>query len=194
MRAGATEGTVKEGTERSGKAGRSGAGRPAVLAVLTSLTVLTFVPPLHAQFDAGIAVGSKAPAVTINDLDGKPVDVGALYGAKPVMLEFWATWCAICRALLPELDKVHQTYGDRVEILGVNVTVNDSKSRVRRYLDEHHPPFRVLFDDKGVGARAFDVPATSFIVVVDRSGKVVYTGSGERQDLVAAVRRVVEAH
>jgi thiol-disulfide isomerase/thioredoxin len=164
-----------------------------VLTVLSVLSVLT-VHPLPAQFDAGIPVGSKAPAVTINDLDGKPVDLGAMYGKKPVLLEFWATWCSICRALLPELDKVHKAYGDQVELLGVNVTVNDSKTRIRHYLEEHHPPFRVLFDDKGVGARAFDVPATSFIVIVDRAGRVVYTGSGEDQDLVAAVRRAVEAH
>jgi thiol-disulfide isomerase/thioredoxin len=164
-----------------------------VLTVLSVLSVLT-VHPLPAQFDAGIPVGSKAPAVTINDLVGKPVDLGAMYGKKPVLLEFWATWCSICRALLPELDKVQTAYGDQVELLGVNVTVNDSKPRIRRYLEEHHPPFRVLFDDRGVGARAFDVPATSFIVVVDRAGRVVYTGSGEDQDLVAAVRRALDAH
>ena len=148
--------------------------------------------PLAAQFDAGIPIGSAAPAVTINDLEGKPVDLGAIFGKKPVLLEFWATWCPICKSLLPELDKVRRTFGDQVELFGVNVTVNDSKARIRRYLTEHHPPFRVLFDDKGAGARAYDVPATSFIVVVDRSGKVVYTGSGEKQDLVAAVRRALK--
>lgn len=145
----------------------------------------------RAQFDAGIPVGSKAPAVIINDLEGVPFDLGKVIGTKPVLLEFWATWCSICKALLPELDRVHRTYGNRVELIGVNVTVNDSKNRIRRYLENHHPPFRVLYDDKGVGVRGYDVPATSFIVVVDRSGKVVYTGSGEDQDLVAAVRRAI---
>ena len=70
-------------------------------------------------------------------------------------------------------------------------SVNDSKGRIKRYLEEHHPPYQVLYDDKGVGARGYDVPATSFIVVIDRSGKVVYTGSGAEQDLVAAVRKAV---
>lgn len=144
-----------------------------------------------AQFDAGIPVGSKAPAVTINDLDGKPLDLGTILGKKPVLLEFWATWCPICKSLLPELGRVRRQFGDRVELIGVDVTVNDSKERIRRYLAEHRPPFRVLFDDKGVGARAFDVPGTSFVVVVDAAGKVVYTGSGEDQDLVAAVRRAL---
>jgi predicted transcriptional regulator len=93
--------------------------------------------------------------------------------------------------LLPELARVRSAYGDRVALYGVNVTVNDSKARIQRYLADHDPPFQVLYDDKGVAVRAYDVPATSFIVVVDGSGKVVYTGSGEKQDLVGAVKRAI---
>jgi thiol-disulfide isomerase/thioredoxin len=161
-----------------------------VLTVLTVLSVLG-VRPAHAQFDAGIPLGTRAPAVVINDLEGQPVDLGALIGSKPMVLEFWATWCSLCKALLPQLQAVQNTFGDRVVLLGINVTVNDSKARIRRYLEEHKPPFRVLYDEKGVGARAYDVPATSFIVVVDPSGKVVYTGSGAQQDVVAAVRKAL---
>lgn len=145
--------------------------RPSgVLTVLTVLSVLS-VRPAHAQFDAGIPLGTRAPAVVINDLEGQPVDLGPLIGSKPMVLEFWATWCSLCKALLPQLQAVQNTFGDRVVLLGINVTVNDSKARIRRYLDEHKPPFRVLYDEKGVGARAYDVPATSFIVVVDPSGR-----------------------
>ena len=145
--------------------------------------------PAHAQLEVGIPLGSKAPAVVINDLEGKPVDLGAIIGKKPVLLEFWATWCPLCKQLLPQLEAVRKTYGASVEIVGINVTVNDSKARIRRYLEEHKPPFQVLYDEKGVGARAYDVPTTSYIVVVDRSGRVVYTGSGGDQDLVQAVRK-----
>ena len=165
--------------------------RRKVVAGLALAVALAGVPSVRAQFDAGIPVGSKAPAVTINDLDGKPVDLGTVLGKKAVLLEFWATWCPLCKALLPQLGRVHDAFGDRVELIGVNVTVNDSKDRIRRYLAEHRPPFRVLFDDKGAGARAYDVPGTSFVVVVDPGGRVVYTGSGEDQDLVAAVRRAL---
>lgn len=144
-----------------------------------------------AQFDAGIAVGAQAPVVVINDLAGQPFDLGEVIGKKPVLLEFWATWCALCKELLPQLDLVRKRFGNRVELIGINVTVNDSKARIARYMEQHKPPFRVLFDDKGVGARAYDVPATSFVVVLDRAGRVVYTGSGGGQDLVAAVARAV---
>ena len=188
---------VTRRTGRTGRTGRSGvecrapsAERRVILSTLSAVSALSALSaPLPAQLEAGIAVGASAPAVVINDLEGRPVDLGSVLGKKPVLLEFWATWCPLCKALLPQLEQIHRTYGDRIALFGVNVTVNESKARIRRYLDEHRPPFQVLYDDKGVGVRAYDVPATSFIVIVDSAGKVVYTGSGEKQDLMAAVGR-----
>lgn len=142
-----------------------------------------------AQFDAGIPIGTAAPKIAINDLDGRPFSLGTLIGNKPVLIEFWATWCSVCKALLPQLDRVKRQYGDRVALVGVNITVNDSKERVRKYLEVHRPPFQPLFDNTGAGTRAFDVPGTAFIVVIDQAGKVVYTGTGPDQDLVAAVAK-----
>ena len=159
---------------------------------LTLTLTLTLTTRAWAQLDAGIPIGTKAPIVAINDLDGKSVDLGAYIGKKPVLIEFWATWCDLCKQLLPQLERVNQKYGDRVAMVGVNVTVNESKQRVRLYLQRHKPPFLPLFDDQGIGARAFDVPGTSFIVVVGRNGKVVYTGSGGDQDLMAAVAKAFE--
>jgi thiol-disulfide isomerase/thioredoxin len=148
--------------------------------------------PLAGQ-ESGIPVGSKAPSVSIHDLDGKPVDLGQYLGRKPVLLEFWATWCELCMELLPRVKAAHQEFGDRVEFLGVNVTVNQTPERVRRYLETNHPPFRTLYDDQGTSIRAYQVPATSYVVVVDAGGKVVYTGTGGAQD-IAAILRGVTAH
>ena len=161
------------------------------LCVLLTASALT-PAPLLAQFDSGIPVGTKAPVIKVNDLDGNPVDLGAYLGKKPVLLEFWASWCSNCRGLLPELDRVKVKYGDKLVMIGINVTVNDSRERARRYMEAHKPPFLPLYDNTGVSSRAFDVPITSFIVLVDGQGKVAYTGSGKDQDLVAAVGRVVQ--
>ena len=138
----------------------------------------------------GLKVGARAPAVVINDLDGKPVDLAQYLGRKPFMLEFWATWCSVCEELLPKVKAAHAAYGAKVEFLGVNVTVNQTKERVRRYLERHDPPFRTLYDEQGVAARAYDVPITSYIVIVDAQGRVAYTGSGADQDIDAVLRRV----
>jgi thiol-disulfide isomerase/thioredoxin len=141
--------------------------------------------------EAGIAVGTRAPAVVVKDLDGVPVDLGQYLGKKPVLLEFWATWCERCEALLPKVRAVRAEYGDRVEFFGVNVTVNQTPERVRKYVAEHRPPFRTLYDDEGASTRAYAAPTTSYIVIIDRAGKVAYTGVGEDQDLAAALQGVV---
>jgi thiol-disulfide isomerase/thioredoxin len=142
--------------------------------------------------ESGIPVGSPAPAVSIRDLDGKAVDLGQYIGKKPMLLEFWATWCELCEQLLPRIRNAKATYGSAVEFLGINVTVNQTPARVRRYLKEHEPPFRTLYDEEGASTRAYQVPATSYVVIVDRAGKVAYTGSGGTQDLDTPLRRVTK--
>jgi thiol-disulfide isomerase/thioredoxin len=155
------------------------------------LAAVSGISPLGAQ-ESGIAVGSAAPVVTVPDLDGKPVDLGQYIGKKPVFLEFWATWCELCEELLPRVRAAKAAYGDQVEFLGVNVTVNQSRDRVRRYLEKHRPPFRTLYDEAGTSTRAYEAPATSYVVIVDRSGKIAYTGSGGTQDFDRVLRRITQ--
>jgi thiol-disulfide isomerase/thioredoxin len=140
--------------------------------------------------ESGVGVGDPAPAVRVNDLDGKPVDLGLYIGKKPVFLEFWATWCTNCEELLPRVRAAQAAYGSEVEFIGVNVTVNQTPERVRRFLETHNPPYRTLYDDEGTSTRAYDVPATSYVVIVDRSGKIAYTGSGGSQNFDAVLRQV----
>jgi thiol-disulfide isomerase/thioredoxin len=142
--------------------------------------------------ESGIAVGSAAPVVSVPDLDGNAVDLGRYIGKKPMLLEFWATWCELCQELLPRVRNAKTAYGSAVEFIGINVTVNQTPARVRRYLQEHQPPFRTLYDEEGASIRAYQVPATSYVVIVDRAGRVAYTGSGGSQDLDTPLRRVTK--
>jgi len=168
---------------RSGQMGRRAVWQLLVFAGLLAT-------PASAQ-DAGLPVGTQAATVTLPDLQGTPYDLGQVIGKKPVLVQFWATWCSLCRALLPELTKVRTAYGDRVDLIGINVTVNESKSRANKYLAEHKPPYRALWDEKGAATRAYDAPSTSYVMVLNAAGKVVYTGVGADQDLVAAVKKAV---
>jgi len=153
--------------------------------------LLVSLRPALAQEEAGIRVGARAPVIQINDLDGKPVDLGQWIGHKPVLLEFWATWCPNCEELLPRLKAAYVQWNDRVEFVGVNVTVNQTPEKVRSYVAQHAMPFRILYDDQGASVRAFDAPSTAFVVIVDASGTVVYTGLGGDQTFEAALQRAV---
>jgi thiol-disulfide isomerase/thioredoxin len=134
-------------------------------------------------------VGDAAPVLAVHDLDGKPVDLGQWVGKTPVFLEFWATWCTSCAALEPAVRAAKATYGSTVEFIGINVTVGESRDSVRAWVAREAPPYRVLYDDEGVSQRAFDVAATSYVVIIDRSGRIVYTGIGGSQSFGAALRR-----
>ena len=161
------------------------------LVVALLLASVLGTAPLRAQ-ESGLAVGADAPVVTVRDLDGKAVNLGQYIGKKPVFLEFWATWCELCEELLPRVRAAKAAYGDQVEFLGVNVVVNQSRDRVRRYLEKHQPPFRTLYDEEGTSTRAYEAPATSYVVIVDRSGKIAYTGSGGTQEFDGVLRRITQ--
>lgn len=155
------------------------------------LLLASIAGPVRAQ-DEGIALGTKAPAVVVNDIDGKPVDLADYIGRQPVLLEFWATWCSVCEELLPQVKAAHAKYGESVAFFGVNVTVNQTEERVRRWIASHDPPYRTLYDDKGVSTRAYGAPVTSYIVIIDAAGKVAYTGTGADQDISSALARVTK--
>lgn len=158
------------------------------LAALLLLGALR-VTALAAQ-DEGPAVGARAPVVQVPDLNGKPVDLGRYLGKRPVFLEWWATWCEQCEALLPRVRAARAEVGDRVAFFGINVAVNQSPDRVRRFLEKTEVPYQTLYDQEGVSTRAYAAPATSYVVIVDRDGRIAYTGTGGDQDFLPALRRV----
>ena len=159
--------------------------------LLLVLAISLLTPAALPAQELGIPVGTRPPAAVVESLDGKPVDLGRWVGKTPVLIEFWATWCSSCKELEPAMVAAQKKYGTRVKFLAVAVSVNQSPALVRRYATKHALPAEVLFDRAGSATDAYDVPATSYVVVLDRTGKVVYTGQGGDQDLEKAVRKAM---
>ncbi len=162
------------------------------LRLLAGVLILLGAGPVAAQ-DVGPPIGSRPAAATVQDLDGNAVDLGRYVGNGPVLLEFWATWCPICRALEPTLAAAHQRFGERVQFLRIGVAVNETPRSIRRHLRDHPLPGTVLYDARGAATRAFEAPTTSFIVILDAAGRVTYTGVGEDQDVSTALEKVAGA-
>ena len=156
-----------------------------------ALTAAIAAPAVLRAQEAGIPVGNVAPNATVQSLDGRPVQLAQWIGKTPVVLEFWATWCSNCKALEPEMVKVSKAFGRQVKFVGVAVSANQTPARVKRYMQVHPTGVEMLYDRTGTAVDAYDVPATSYVVVIDRAGKVVYTGSGGTQDLTAALRKAL---
>jgi thiol-disulfide isomerase/thioredoxin len=148
-------------------------------------------PSLQAQ-ETGLALGTKAPSSTIvTTLDGKPFDMGQYVGKTPVLIEFWATWCPNCKELEPAMAQTAKKYAGKIKFVGIAVSVNQSPERVKLYAEKHALPLEVYFDTKGNAADAYDAAATSYVVVLNKAGTVVYTGLGGTQNLDAAVKKAI---
>lgn len=149
------------------------------------------MPATARSQDLGIEVGSAAPAAKVFALDGKEADLSQYIGKTPMLIEFWATWCPNCKELEPTMHEVAKKYGAQVKFVGVAVSVNETPERVKAYVAKYNIPGDHYFDTKGQATGAYDVPATSYVVVINKAGKVVYTGLGGKQNLDAAIKKAL---
>lgn len=146
--------------------------------------------PAFAQ-DVGIAVGEKGPGGPLETLDGKAVDLATYLGKGPVVLEFWATWCGNCKQMEPAMRAAMKKHGTKVQFITIAVSINQSLDRVKAWQKINALPGVMLYDRKGEVSGAYDTPATSYMVVLDKTGKVVYTGVGGTQNVEAAVLKAM---
>ncbi len=158
---------------------------------IVSLGVLLLTSPLSAQDEVGIKRGSAAPGAVVEKLDGTSVDLKSYIGKQPVLIEFWATWCPNCKQLEPAMHAAAKKYAGKIRLVGVAVSVNQSVERVKAYAEKHELPLEILYDRRGYASDVYEVPATSYIVVIDSKGTVVYTGVGGDQDLDNAIRKAL---
>jgi thiol-disulfide isomerase/thioredoxin len=158
------------------------------------VSILLSAGQLSAQVGAGqvsLAVGTAAPAVTLEDLTGKAVNLQDLTRGKPALIEFWATWCEQCEALQPQINEIQSRYGSQVQVVAVAVAVAQTTRRVQQHVTEHKLAYPFLWDARGNAVRAYDAATTAIVVILDKDGKVAYTGVGPQQKLVEAMQRVL---
>jgi len=111
------------------------------------------------------AVGYAAPSFSLTGLDGKRYELRA-YRGKPVVLNFWASWCGPCRDEAPSFVKLDKLYGDRLQIIAVNLTASDSAESAREFALEYGFTFPVVLDPEGKTGESYKIrpiPTTLFI-------------------------------
>lgn len=138
-------------------------------------------------------VDRPLPKLALTTVDGKPFDTSTLRG-KVVLLDFFASWCGICRQELPQLKTAYATYQRDPNVVFLLVSIDQDDKRLRRYLNEMTFPFPVArLDAEQAGkAMGFDnVPATFY---VDASGVVRYqlNGSESHGDSMGRVAWYIE--
>jgi len=158
--------------------------RFAFAAVLTtSMAPVRSAAAQIQMWDVGLKVGAEAPAAIVERLDGSTVNIADFYGGQPVVLEFWATWCPLCKKLEPSLQAAREKYHGKVTFVSVGVPANQTPAKQKAYVEDKKLTGVFTFDRSGAAMKAFAVPHTSYIVVVGTDRRVVYTGVGDDQDV-----------
>ena len=162
--------------------------RAVCAATLTSAIVPAGSAAAQIQmWDVGLKVGVEAPTAVVERLDGGSVNIADYYGRQPVVLEFWATWCPLCRKLEPSLQAARAKYDGKVTFVSVGVPTNQTPERQKAYVNEKKLTGVFTFDRSGAAMKAFAVPHTSYIIVVGPDRRVAYTGVGDDQDIDAVL-------
>lgn len=118
-----------------------------------------------------------APQFSLPNLLGKQVSMSDFHN-KPVMINFWATWCVPCRNEMPEIERVYllrRDYG--LVVLAINL--KESRDVIEKYLKKNDFSFQILMDEAGNVSdkfQLFGLPTTYFI---DKEGIIQYSYMGE---------------
>ena len=117
----------------------------------------------------GGLLGQPAGDFALNDLSRRSYRLGSLRG-KVVMLNFWATWCGVCRRGMPQLEALNRDLSRRgLVLLGVN---GESEQQSRKFVRDNGYTFPTLVDGGNKVARQFQVSAIPTAVVIDREGRI----------------------
>lgn len=165
------------------------------VALTVALTPVVVAPIRSAgaqiqMWDVGLKVGSEAPGAVVERLEGGNVNIADYYGRQPVVLEFWATWCPLCRKLEPSLQAAREKYAGKVAFVSVGVSANQTSEKQKAYVEEKKLTGVFTFDRTSAAMKAFAVPHTSYIVVVGPDRRVAYTGVGDDQDIDAVLAKL----
>ena len=135
--------------------------------------------------------GTSAKGFRLASLDGKEVDLADHLGKDVILLDFWAVWCPPCRASIPELPRLSEAFGGRGLVIYA-VNQQDSTTAVQNFLKGVSVSVPVLMDTEGVAGNLYGVTGIPKIVLIDRSGTVVFVQAGYGPGSEWAIRRAIE--
>ena len=139
-------------------------------------------------------IDQKILDLPITLTSGQTVTLGHYKGNKPVYLKFWASYCQPCFKQMPHLQQTFQKYGDKVEVIAVNLGLNDNEKSVALIQKKFGLKMPIAIDKSGELTKAFNLVGTPFHVLLDKNSNVAYEEFGEPTGLDNAIKLVAEGH
>lgn len=167
------QGTEKEGTaaeKSSAETEKNGTGTEKPEAAADQGDgVIEFKPGMP------IKEGVQAPDFTGELIDGTSITLSELQG-KPVIINFWATWCGPCVKEMPAFERLKDDFGDKIGIIAVNC--GDDAGTVKDFMEENGYTFPVVLDEEYSISMLYPTNSIPYTVVVDAEGKVTHISTG----------------
>ena len=138
--------------------------------------------------------GKAAPGFTLTSLDGKKVSL-ADYKGRPVLVNFWATWCAPCKLEMPWFEQFRQQYkGQGFEILGI-AEDDASKDEIEKSVKKIGVSYPILLTDGKVAPKYGGVDYLPMSFFIDRSGVVVEETAGlaSKDEIEANIKKTISS-
>ena len=129
------------------------------------------------EFKPGMPIkeGVQAPDFTGELIDGTSITLSELQG-KPVIINFWATWCGPCVKEMPAFERLKDDFGDKIGIIAVNC--GDDAGTVKDFMEENGYTFPVVLDEEYSISMLYPTNSIPYTVVVDAEGRVTHISTG----------------
>lgn len=148
----------------------------AGIALVVALAVISVGPR------TGVKEGALAPDFTLESLDGSQVSLADFRG-RPVLINFWATWCGPCRVEMPYIQAAYERYKEQ-EFVVLAVDIQETKPQVEAFAQEFSLTFPVLLDETGKVTATYKVLGVPTSIFVDRAGIISYIYPGAMTEAI----------
>ena len=163
--------------------------------LLVILTLMLLLAGCSAGCEPSVArVGEPAPDFQLQNLDGQAFSLRDLRG-KPVLFNFWTTWCSPCVFEMPYLQQIYEEWSGKptpVVVLGINV--GESASTAKSFMQRYNLSFPVLLDTRQIVAQKYNIIGYPTTFLIDKNGIIQGVKIGpfqSKEEIEGGIRRVI---